>query len=312
MFIGVMALPGCWASGLVTITDVIRGANTARQQVATDIAEIELATVGIDYTPVPAAGGLMVPIDLTVDDAAMSRLDLLVVPALTMNTPAGVVDALMRDEVQAARAAVRDWVRSDRPVAAACTGTFVLADAGVLDEHQATTSWWLADEFARRFPRVRLDMSRMVIADGSVTTAGAAFAHIDLAMHIVAGISPQLADATAAILLVDRRPASSTAAAQTYLATTDRLVVDFEAWIRRNVDGNVDIASAALDLGTTRRTLERRVRQSLGVTPYALLQRVRVEHARHLRQTTSLRLEQIALMVGYNSASALRQAMRRE
>ncbi len=312
MFIGVMALPNCWASGLVTIIDVIRGANTARQQMDSDIAEIEVATVGIDRKPVRTSGGVVVPVDLAIGDESISRLDLLVVPALTMNTPAGVIDALMRDEVRAARAAVRDWVQTDRPVAAACTGTFVLADAGVLDSRQATTSWWLADEFARRFPRVNLDMSRMVVADGSVTTAGAAFAHIDLAMHIVAGISPQLADATAAMLLFDRRPASSVAAARTYLSTTDRLVVDFEAWIRNHLDADVSIASAARDLGTTRRTLERRVRQSLGVTPYGLLQRVRVEHARHLRQTTPLSMERVAGMVGYGSAAALRNAMRRE
>lgn len=312
MFIGVMALPACWASGLVTIIDVIRGANTARQQVPSDIAEIEVATVGIDRNPVRTAAGMLVPVDLSLDDDTMNKLDLLVVPALTMNTPAGVIDALMRDEVRAARGTVRDWVRAGRPVAAACTGTFVLADAGVLDARQATTSWWLADEFARRFPRVKLDMSRMVVADGPVTTAGAAFAHIDLAMHIVAGISPALADATAAILLFDRRPASSVGAAQTYLASTDRLVVDFEAWIRSHLDSNGSIAAAALELGTTRRTLERRVRQSLGVTPHGLLQRVRVEQARHLRQTTSLTMAQIAGMVGYGSASALRQAMRRE
>lgn len=193
MFIGVLALSGCWASGLVTIIDVVRGANTARQQVDSDIAEIKVATVGIDRTPVRTAAGVLVPVDFALDDDTMNEVDLLVVPALTMNTPAGVIDALMRDEVQTARGAVRDWVRAGRPVAAACTGTFVRADAGVLDTRRATTSWWLADEFARRFPRVKLDMSRMVVADGPVTTAGAAFAHIDLAMHIVAGISPQLA-----------------------------------------------------------------------------------------------------------------------
>jgi hypothetical protein len=166
------------------------------------------------------------------DEAGSSSLDLLVVPALAVNTSAGIVDAMVRDDVRAIRSAIREWAEAGRPLAAACTGTFVLADAGLLDSRLATTSWWLVDDFRRRYPRVALDMSRMVVADGPIVTAGAAFAHIDLAMHIVAGLSPQLADATAALLLFDQRPARSADAAHTYLASTDPLVIDFEAWIR--------------------------------------------------------------------------------
>ena len=156
-------------------------------------------------------------------------------PALAVNSPNGIVDALLRADVRAVRGMARDWAHDGRPLAAACTDTFVLADAGILDTRHATTSWWLVDEFRRRYPRVALDMSRMVVSDGSVTTAGAAFAHIDLAMHIVATVSPQLADATAAFLLFDQRPAQSVDAARTYLATTDQIVIDFETWIRANM-----------------------------------------------------------------------------
>jgi transcriptional regulator GlxA family with amidase domain len=308
MHVGVMAVPACWDSGLVTILDVLRGANTARFQIDRDLPAIEVSTVGTDSEPVRTAGGLLVPIDLATED--LGALDLLVVPALTMNTPSGIVDVLLRDDVRAARNAVREWARSGLPLAAACTGTFLLADAGVLDARHATTSWWLVDEFRRRYPRVALDMSQMVIADGSITTAGAAFAHIDLAMHIVASVSAQLADATAALLLFDERPARSVGAAQSYLASADALVMDFEAWVRVNLERDISIPEAAHAIGTTRRTLERRVRDRLGVTPYALVQRLRVERAHHLRQTTSLTLDQIAPMVGYASAAALRKPLR--
>ena len=153
-------------------------------------------------------------------------------------------------------------------------------------------------------------MSSMVIADGSITTAGAAFAHIDLAMHVVASVSPQLADATAGALLFDQRPARSIQAADAYLSSADQLLIEFEAWIRANLDRDITIPEAAFAIGTTRRTLERRVRGQLDLTPYALVQRLRIERAQHLRKTTSLSLDKIAGMVGYGSASALRQAQK--
>jgi transcriptional regulator GlxA family with amidase domain len=310
MHVGVVAVPGCWDSGLVTFLDVLRGANSAIATVDRDIPRIQISTVGVNDAAVRTAGGLLVPVDMTVDDERMSAIDLLVVPALAVNTPNGVVDALRREDVRAVRSAVLDWARDGRPLAAACTGTFVLADAGILDARLATTSWWLADEFRRRFPRVTLDMSRMVVADGAVTTAGAAFAHIDLAMHIIASASPQLADATAGFLLFDQRPARSIDAARSYLETSDQLVIDFESWVRANIDRDISVPQAAHAIGTTRRTLERHVREQLGFTPYALIQRLRVERAHHLRQTTSFSLDQIATMVGYRTASALRRPLR--
>jgi transcriptional regulator GlxA family with amidase domain len=310
MHIGVITVAACWDSGLVTVLDVLRGANTARLQVDRDIPGFKVYTVGANSESVATAGGLQVPIDITADDDRLTDLDMLVVPALAVNTPGGIVEALLRDDVRAIRRLVVDWARAGRPLAAACTGTFVLADAGVLDRRRATTSWWLADEFRRRFPRVGLDMSRMVVVDGAVTTAGAAFAHIDLAMHLVASVSPQLADATAAALLFDQRPARSVQAAHSYLESADQLLIDFETWIRANLDRDISIPEAAFAIGTTRRTLERRVRDQLGITPYALVQRLRVERARHLRQTTALSLDQIAAMVGYRSASALRKPMK--
>ena len=309
MHVGVVAVPSGWDSGLVTLLDVLRGANAVIPQVDRDIPEIQVSTVGVTDEPVRTAGGLLVPIDISADDD-LGSLDLLVVPALAVNTPNGIVDALLRDDVRQIRRMARDWSLTGRHLAAACTGTFVLADAGVLDAKLATTSWWLADEFRRRYPRVALDMSRMVVVDGAVTTAGAAFAHIDLAMHIVASVSPQLADATAALLLFDQRPARSVSAAHTYLATTDQLVIDFETWIRAHLDQDISVPAAAYAIGTTRRTLERHVRDQLGLTPYGLIQRLRVERANHLRQTTSLSLDRIATMVGYRNASALRSPMR--
>ena len=163
----------------------------------------------------------------------------------------------------------------------------LLAEAGVLDGLLATTSWWLGPAFRRRYTAVRLDESRTLARDGRVTTAGAAFAHIDLALSIVAQESPTLADLVARYLVIGDRPSQAISAVPSHLAGDDPVVTAFERWVRDHIADPLQISRAAAAIGVSERTLQRTTAAVLGMSPIDFVDEIRLDEATFLLCTTS-------------------------
>lgn len=303
---GVVLVDGCFGSAVASLVDVLRTADAFRAEVDPAIPPIELTTVSTASTATTSAGWA-IPIDRGLD--ALAELDTVIVPALGALTADQVVAALATDQVRASIEAIRASPAS--LVAGACTGTFPLAEAGLLDGREATTSWWLGAEFRKRYRSVTLHMDRMVVADGPVITAGAAFAHVDLSLTLIASLSPDLATLVAQLLVVDERPDQGSYIALEVVSQADPMVREFERHVRSHLSEDLNLEKVADDLGTSMRTLERRVSETVGISPLAFIQRVRVERAVHLRSSTDLSLDRIAIEVGYRNASTLRALLRR-
>ena len=306
MKLNLLVLDGVFDTGLAALQDVFSTANELGGMLGLDIPPFELRVTGVRKA-VRTAQGLRVPVASAPD---AGRPDWIVVPAIGEKMPEALQAALRRREVADAAAALREQARRDVRIAAACIGTFVLAESGLLDQHQATTTWWLASLFRQRYPAVKLDESRMLVSSGPFVTAGAALSHIDMALLLVRPVSPELAATVARYLIVDSRPSQSAYVITDHLSHTDPTVQRFERWARGRLAQGFSLDEAAAAAGTSKRTLARRMQQVLGKTPLSYFQDLRVERAVHLLKTSDKSLEQIASVVGYAEGVSLRALLR--
>jgi transcriptional regulator GlxA family with amidase domain len=306
MRVSVLVLDGVFDSGLAVVLDTLETANELAEG-GRKSSRYEVTVCGLRRKATTHQG---LRIDLARADAG-PRPDIVVVPALGAKTVATITSALDRSDVGDACALIRSYRAAASRVAGACTATFVLAASGILDGGRATTTWWLSPLFRERFPRVTLDESRMIVESSRVVTAGAALAHVDLALWLVRERSPTLADATARYLVFDARPSQVAYVMPDHLAHSDPVVERFEQWARRHLV-DFTLAEAARGVGVSERTLERRVRAVLGRTPLSFVQDLRVEVAVHRLRTTKESIEQIASAVGYGDGVTLRALLRKK
>src|ERR1700722_13869135 len=307
MRIFVLALDGVFDTGLTTVLDSLTMANGLGS--ATGVASVgfDITVVGM-RPPGHTALGLQGPVR---DMSSAPAPDWVVLPALNRMTAEALVPVLGRDDVVDALGALRSWRSGGARVAAACTGTFVLAESGLLDGGRATTTWWLSPLFRQRYPHVHLDAHRIVVPSGAAVTAGAALSHLDLALWLIRNNSPELAALVAKYLVYDTRLSQSSYAISDHIAHSDPLVEQFDRWVREHLGTAIALDIVADALATSTRTLTRRLQAVLGKTPIEYIQDLRIERAVHLLKTSKLTVDRIAEQVGYADGHTLRTLLRR-
>lgn len=306
MRVAVLALDDVFDLGLAAVREAFQTANELIAASDLPVARFEVRIVGV-RSSVRSSLGLRVPVDAIGGRAP----DVVVVPAIGFKMPDPLEHALTRPDVRDGAAALRSWSRREATLTAACIGTFVLAESGLLDGQRATTTWWLAPTFRRRYPAVALDESTMLVKSGRFVTAGAALGHMDLALWIVRRASPQLAALTARYLIVDSRPSQSAYALADHLVHDDPVVQRFESWARARLARGFSLDEAARAVGASKRTLARHLQDVLGRSPLAYFQSLRVERAVHLLKTGHASVDEIAARVGYADGATLRALLRR-
>lgn len=270
--------------------------------------------VSLDGTPVRSGGGRLISVDTESPFGSLEfgTGDVLVIPGPSAATEALIDELLARPETARAVEIIRQAADSGATVAASCSAAFVLAATGLLSGRAATTTWWLAPLFGRRFPDVTVHADRMVVDSGEVLTAGAAFAHTDLLLTLVTRlVGGALAEQVARYLVLDARMSQSRYMVLEHLRATDPVLRAVQQHVYANLNRQLSLDELARAASVSPRTLARRSRDRLGVSPTEYVHRLRVGQATTLLTTTREPIDAIAGAVGYADPAAFRRIYRR-
>lgn len=276
----------------VVLSDAHPGAPLFRVRVCAGEAPPLRTTAGFD---VQVAHGL----------DTLSTADIIIVPS--WRDPAERPPASLLDAVRAAHA-------RGAMLVGLCLGAYVLAEAGLLDGRTATTHWAFADDFARRFPGVRVNRNVLYVEDGSVLTSAGTAAGIDCCLHMLRQRhGSDVANAVARRLVV---PPHRQGGQAQYIeqpipeSAGDARLSDLLDWVRSRLEMPHSLDSLADRALMSRRTLSRRFRQLTGQSVAGWLLAERLRYAQRLLEQSDLPVDHIAQHTGIGSGAALRSRFR--
>ncbi len=202
-----------------------------------------------------------------------------------------------------------------RRIGSVCSGAFIAAAAGLLDGRRVATHWSACDRLAKFRPAARVDPNAIFVRDGKVWTSAGVTTGIDMALAMVEeDFDGELANRiAAAAVLPGRRPGFQSQFSELLRAQANAsdplgaVVAKARACLR-----DLDVPLLASLARLSERTLHRRCRDRLGITPAKLVERLRVEHARTLLTTTSRPMKAIAYESGFSTGERMRRAFDRE
>jgi len=240
------------------------------------------------------------------------HVDVVVVPGL-MIAPSEDIAGRHRVEV----AWLRERYAEGTLLATACTGSMILAEAGLLDGQDATVHWANSDAMAARYPAVRMHPNRsLVVADqGRLILGGGATAWQDLALFLIARFfDVEEAMHVARLYLLDWHHVGQ----QPFAALTcrrqagDAVIADCQEWIAQHYDRDAPVAEMVRRSGLSERSFKRRFSRTTGMSPLEYVHTLRLEESKQLLEATDMAVEAVANEVGYEDASFFGRLFRRK
>jgi transcriptional regulator GlxA family with amidase domain len=254
--------------------------------------------------------GIAITPDLTFEEA--KRVDIVVVCDLGIS---------FDEETRGRWPAAVAWLKAQHVqgaiICSACTGSLMLAEAGLLDGEEATCHWAAIETMRSRYPEVRLRPERVLVASGDghrIVTAGATASWTDLALYLVARFCGEDESRRAAKLFLfgDRSAGQLPFAARVRPRQHgDAAIAAAQSWVADHYGEANPVAGMTAASGLAPRTFKRRFEAATGYPPLAYTLSLRVEEAKQMLETTDAPIEAVAGEVGYAEAAAFRRVFKR-
>lgn len=206
---------------------------------------------------------------------------------------------------------IRDASMSTRRIASICTGAFVLAEAGLLDGKRATTYWVHAQAFRKRYPKVQLEEDRIYAVDGQFWTSAGMTAGLDLALAMIENdLGEQVARSIARHMVVYQRRGGAQSQFSVLLeldAKSDRIQKAL-AYAKEHLNNVLSVDELADAANLSPRQFSRVFREETGQSPGKAIERLRVEAARFMLETSEHSIDIVARETGFGDRERMRQA----
>lgn len=200
-------------------------------------------------------------------------------------------------------------------IAGNCTGNFLLAEAGILNNKSATTHWGFKELFQQRYPQVELKADQLITRHDNIYCAGGGLAWFDLGLHIIERhIGFEAALQTAKAFVIDYRRDTQLSYSLMRLSKPhkDDLVREAQTWLEQNFADTFTVEQLAERFSVSKRTLIRRFNAALEMPPNTYVQSLRIEAAQKRLEETERTVDVVMNDVGYEDASSFRRLFRKK
>lgn len=267
---------------------------------------VRFLLAGQDRRQMKLGSGVILKPDIAFAD--LPPLDLLLLPAIWRHPLPAVAAA--RDWLSL----LRDHAATGTRICSVGTGSYLLAEAGLLNGRPATTHWNYFEQFSRRYPAVDLKSRHLITQSDNIYCVGSVNSIADLMVHIVEEwFGSRIARAVENQFSPEIRRSFSAAAYQNEADSShhDELVAQVQQWLQSHVASPVCVSNLAKQFRLTPRTLNRRFKRATGMTPLSYLQSLRISGAKDLLRHSNLTVGDIAWQMGIQDVSYFSQLFRR-